>query len=225
MSSRGSARTGRGGSPSARRSLTVVLALELEQDEGGIDGELADPTLVARRRAALLSRAPLLGEYFGVDVDATSGSVGSPGVGGGARPARPTRFALALARGLDRGRRCFRTVADSSRRSTQFVRFVTGGGSDASAAETGTEAETEDPERVRAIKQFVFPAMRRCLHPNKVAVRVATRVAEIWNSSTACWGVGECVCCFHFSRTTDWIIIFAETPSVVGFRYRRFLLV
>ena len=170
----------------------VVLALELEQDEDGIDGELADPTLVARAaeaaRASVAEKAPLLGEYFGVDVDATSGSIlGLPVLVEGFEPDLRglPEFALALAHDVDwtEEKACFRTVADalatfyadSFDSSPETERDAN------AAAKTGTEAETEDPERVRAIKQFVFPAMRRCLHPSKVAAvqGVATQVASL----------------------------------------------
>ena len=169
----------------------VVLALELEQDEDGIDGELADPTLVARAaeaaRASVAEKAPLLGEYFGVDVDATSGSIlGLPVLVEGFEPDLRglPEFALALAHDVDwtEEKACFRTVADAL--ATFYADSFDSSPEterDASAAKTGTEAETEDPERVRAIKQFVFPAMRRCLHPSKVAAvqGVATQVASL----------------------------------------------
>ena len=171
----------------------VVLALELEQDEDGIDGELADPTLVARAaeaaRASVAEKAPLLGEYFGVDVDATSGSIlGLPVLVEGFEPDLRglPEFALALAHDVDwtEEKACFRTVADAL--ATLYADSFDSSPEterDASAAETETEAEaeTEDPERVRAIKQFVFPAMRRCLHPSKVAAvqGVATQVASL----------------------------------------------
>ena len=168
----------------------VVLALELEQDEDGIDGELADPTLVARAAEAARERrreGALLGEYFGVDVDATSGSIlGLPVLVEGFEPDLRglPEFALALAHDVDwtEEKACFRTVADAL--ATFYADSFDSSPEterDASAAKTGTEAETEDPERVRAIKQFVFPAMRRCLHPSKVAAvqGVATQVASL----------------------------------------------
>ena len=93
-------------------------------------------------------------------------------------------FALALAHDVDwtEEKACFRTVADAL--ATFYADSFDSSPEterDASAAKTGTEAETEDPERVRAIKQFVFPAMRRCLYPSKVAAvqGVATQVASL----------------------------------------------
>jgi DNA mismatch repair protein MLH1 len=123
-----------------------------------------------------------------VDVDATSGSIlGLPVLVEGFEPDLRglPEFALALAHDVDwtEEKACFRTVADalatfyadSFDSSPETERDAN------AAAKTGTEAETEDPERVRAIKQFVFPAMRRCLHPSKVAAvqGVATQVASL----------------------------------------------
>jgi hypothetical protein len=47
--------------------------------------------------------------------------------------------------------------------------------------ENAPAAEDDEPERVRSIRQFVFPAMRRCLHPSKVSAvqGVATQVASL----------------------------------------------
>ena len=181
----------------------VVLALELEQDEDGIDGELADPTLVARAaeaaRASVAEKAPLLGEYFGVDVDATSGSIlGLPVLVEGFEPDLRglPEFALALAHDVDwtEEKACFRTVADAlatfyadsfdSSPETERHR-LRAANAETEAPETENpeteDPETEEPERVRAIKQFVFPAMRRCLYPSKVAAvqGVATQVASL----------------------------------------------
>jgi len=173
----------------------VVLALDLERDEDGeLRGELADPR-VARAadaaRASVAEKAPLLGEYFGVDVDAASGSItGLPVLVEGFEPDLRglPEFALALAHDVDwtEEKACFRTVADalatfyadSFDSSPETAREA----SDAETKETETETlETEETERVRAIKQFVFPAMRRCLYPSKVAAvqGVATQVASL----------------------------------------------
>ena len=183
----------------------VQLALELERDEDGefdgIDGgadpaDLADPVLVARAaeaaRASVAEKAPLLREYFGVDVDAASGSItGLPVLVEGFEPDLRglPEFALALAHDVDwtEEKACFRTVADalatfyadSFDSSPETARES----NDAETEETETETlETEENlTRVRAIKQFVFPAMRRCLYPSKVAAvqGVATQVASL----------------------------------------------
>jgi DNA mismatch repair protein MLH1 len=170
----------------------VVLALDLERDEDGDGGELADPR-VARvadaARTSVAEKAPLLGEYFGVDVDAASGSItGLPVLVEGFEPDLRglPEFALALAHDVDwtEEKACFRTVADAlatfyadsfdSRAETEREASV-------AESETETRRETEETERVRAIKQFVFPAMRRCLYPSKVAAvqGVATQVASL----------------------------------------------
>ena len=101
-------------------------------------------------------------------------------------------FALALAHEVDwtEEKACFRTVADA------LATFYAGGSGDpeeeptsstrdAFASENENEnaptAEDDEPERVRSIRQFVFPAMRRCLHPSKVSAvqGVATQVASL----------------------------------------------
>ena len=70
---------------------------------------------------------------------------------------------------------CFRTVADA------LAAFHAGAGDfDFVAPEKTISAEAE-PERVRSIRQFVFPAMRRCLYPSKVSAvqGVATQLASL----------------------------------------------
>ena len=97
-------------------------------------------------------------------------------------------FALALAHEVDwtEEKACFRTVADA------LATFYAGGSGDPGeeptsstrdefASENAPSAEDDEPERVRSIRQFVFPAMRRCLHPSKVSAvqGVATQVASL----------------------------------------------
>ena len=118
----------------------------------------------------------------------------NPSVGGGRdgpffcfSSGDPTALALAPDVDWTEEKACFRTVADalatfyadSFDSSPETAR-------EAIDAETKeTEAETLETEenltRVRAIKQYVFPAMRRCLYPSKVAAvqGVATQVASL----------------------------------------------
>ena len=142
-------------------------------------------------RALLAEKAPMLREYFGVDIDEASGSLlGLPVLVEGFEPdlSLLPEFVFALAHEVDwtEEKACFRTVADA------LATFYAGGSGDPGEGhvtsstrdefvENAPAAEDDEPERVRSIRQFVFPAMRRCLHPSKVSAvqGVATQVASL----------------------------------------------
>jgi DNA mismatch repair protein MLH1 len=142
-------------------------------------------------RALLAEKAPMLREYFGVDIDEASGSLlGLPVLVEGFEPdlSLLPEFVFALAHEVDwtEEKACFRTVADA------LATFYAGGSLDPGEGhvtsstrdefvENAPAAEDDEPERVRSIRQFVFPAMRRCLHPSKVSAvqGVATQVASL----------------------------------------------
>lgn len=171
---------------SAPIDALVVLALERERgDLGDRDPEPDDAKRRVERaadaaRATLAEKAPLLGEYFGLDVDEKAGSIaGLPELVEGFEPDLRglPELALALAHEVDwtEEKACFRTVADA------LAAFHAGAGDfDFVAPEKTISAEAE-PERVRSIRQFVFPAMRRCLYPSKVSAvqGVATQLASL----------------------------------------------
>ena len=171
----------------------VVLALDRERDalEDDVEPEPDDSKQRVDRaaeaaRATLAEKAPLLREYFGLDVDEPSGSIaGLPDLVEGFEPDLRglPELALALAQEVDwtEEKACFRTVADAVAAfyaGTGAFDFFSGESTGSAAAAAAEEAE---PERVRSIRQFVFPAMRRCLYPSKIsAVRgVVTQLASL----------------------------------------------
>jgi DNA mismatch repair protein MLH1 len=138
----------------------------------------------------LAEKADLLRDYFGVDVDAATGCVaGVPVLLDGHAPDLRglPEFVLGLANDVEWGeeKACFRSTAEVIAKfyacdGDAWTVSGGGGGGDGGDGGGGEPAE-DDSERVRQIKQFVFPAMRRYLRPSRdlAAQRVATQVASL----------------------------------------------
>ena len=167
-----------------------------ETNDDDDDEEEERAWLTESRRAAIAARdvlaekAELLRDYFGVDVDAATGCVaGVPVLLDGHAPDLRglPEFVLGLANDVEWGeeKACFRSTAEVIAKfyacdGDAWTVSGGGGGGDGGDGGGGEPAE-DDSERVRQIKQFVFPAMRRYLRPSRdlAAQRVATQVASL----------------------------------------------
>lgn len=181
----------------AKLETLVAMALEEEGEEGAPDPaeeEAEEPPPRAEERAAaasavadlLVEKAPMLREYFAVDIDEASKSlVALPELVEGHAPdlSRLPEFFLALAQDVEWGEEkpCFRSVAReiaafyadgeeeeaAEANDAGVADEVAGMGSRGAEGGTGGGGASDAERRERVTRHALFPAMRKSLKPSR----------------------------------------------------------
>jgi DNA mismatch repair protein MLH1 len=178
----------------AKLETLVAMALEEEGEEGEEEAEEEAEEPPASERAAaasavadlLVEKAPMLREYFAVDIDEASKSlVALPELVEGHAPdlSRLPEFFLALAQDVEWGEEkpCFRTVAReiaafyadgeeeeaAEANDAGVADEVAGVGSRGAEEGTGGGGASDAERRERVTRHALFPAMRKSLKPSR----------------------------------------------------------
>ncbi len=178
----------------AKLETLVAMALEEEGEEGAPAEEEGEEPPASEERAAaasavadlLVEKAPMLREYFAVDIDEASKSlVALPELVEGHAPdlSRLPEFFLALAQDVEweEEKPCFRTVAReiaafyadgeeeeaAEANDAGVADEVAGVGNRGAEGGTGGGGASDAERRERVTRHALFPAMRKSLKPSR----------------------------------------------------------